>query len=638
MPAQRHHVLMGCWRWFTWLPGTLFMLGMQLLTIAPTKPYCSAPSLVAPGGVIRLSRFALAAQISPLAVMGWLTGGLSCWACCHWRRFVLPHALHQWTVVSFVAVELIGFWFCTIMLFRCSAEMSEWKEVSRNLLWFHTGCLFLERVARFRCIVLRMKMLHQKMGWLLALCMLAFCVTSAASSAVLAIIVGGKHDLREPAKVVVLASFAFGIPSIMIPVFRLFKAAAEAADEEHQAEAATDGKCRGLREMKTSSWLRSTAWCIGASLGPTMVHTAWMQWFLWPEAQDAFPLMSPEYLSFVASLIHLVDVAAHLLVAIVLAELWGPAHITPLCRLHAASSLIAAAKEREIQTMLGEHRQASASTVAALLGDLSPTEVMSMAKERFRCVPLDQLTYDIFASGGAYQQSDKSAPSSQCHLSVPVELGRCDVFVSHSWHDEPQAKWDALMDWCEEFKQRHGRSPMLWLDKVCIDQSNIEADLRCLPVFLASCRTLLVLAGSTYLTRLWCALELYVYVELHGSLKASRSITRIPSKPEQNPISIVSLQEYGREMSDVASLKPFDAASCQCFNAADKARILEVISRRYPGGVTAFNQAVDELLVSEQQFGTRKGRSGIRSQRDSVTSNSDPMEALDHFPPSKISL
>ena len=35
-----------------------------------------------------------------------------------------------------------------------------------------------------------------------------------------------------------------------------------------------------------------------------------------------------------------------------------------------------------------------------------------------------------------------------------------------------------------------------------IDQTNIDASLLCLPVFLASCQRLLVLAGTTYTTRM----------------------------------------------------------------------------------------------------------------------------------------
>ena len=44
---------------------------------------------------------------------------------------------------------------------------------------------------------------------------------------------------------------------------------------------------------------------------------------------------------------------------------------------------------------------------------------------------------------------------------------------------------------------------LIWLDKACIDQQNIDASLAVLPIFLAGCKSLLVLPGSTYATRLW---------------------------------------------------------------------------------------------------------------------------------------
>jgi hypothetical protein len=44
-------------------------------------------------------------------------------------------------------------------------------------------------------------------------------------------------------------------------------------------------------------------------------------------------------------------------------------------------------------------------------------------------------------------------------------------------------------------------------DKACIDQSNIDQSLACLPVFLAGCSVLLVTPGPTYCQRLWCCME-----------------------------------------------------------------------------------------------------------------------------------
>ena len=48
-------------------------------------------------------------------------------------------------------------------------------------------------------------------------------------------------------------------------------------------------------------------------------------------------------------------------------------------------------------------------------------------------------------------------------------------------------------------------------DKACIDQGNIQQSLACLPVFLAGCQTLLVVAGATYCSRLWCVMELFTF-------------------------------------------------------------------------------------------------------------------------------
>ena len=48
-------------------------------------------------------------------------------------------------------------------------------------------------------------------------------------------------------------------------------------------------------------------------------------------------------------------------------------------------------------------------------------------------------------------------------------------------------------------------------DKACIDQGNIQQSLACLPVFLAGCQTLLVVAGPTYCSRLWCVMELFTF-------------------------------------------------------------------------------------------------------------------------------
>ena len=68
-------------------------------------------------------------------------------------------------------------------------------------------------------------------------------------------------------------------------------------------------------------------------------------------------------------------------------------------------------------------------------------------------------------------------------LSRPLRPGETiDYFMSHSWHDDADGKWDTLVRPADQFNARHGRDPTFCLDKVCIDQDDIGDGLRALPV------------------------------------------------------------------------------------------------------------------------------------------------------------
>merc|ERR1719502_1885445 len=89
--------------------------------------------------------------------------------------------------------------------------------------------------------------------------------------------------------------------------------------------------------------------------------------------------------------------------------------------------------------------------------------------------------------------------------------------MSHSWHDNADEKWQTLQSWLHAFKkQNDGAEPTLWIDKYCIDQNNIADSLLCLPIFLSGCSALLILCGKTYLQRLWCLIEIFVFLEMGG--------------------------------------------------------------------------------------------------------------------------
>ena len=91
-------------------------------------------------------------------------------------------------------------------------------------------------------------------------------------------------------------------------------------------------------------------------------------------------------------------------------------------------------------------------------------------------------------------------------------FGDVDAFISHSWHDPSDDKWDGLQAWRERFKIRNGREPRIWFDKFCINQLDIDDSLMCLPVHLAACKKFVMIVGSTYASRIWCIMEIFVFL------------------------------------------------------------------------------------------------------------------------------
>jgi len=96
--------------------------------------------------------------------------------------------------------------------------------------------------------------------------------------------------------------------------------------------------------------------------------------------------------------------------------------------------------------------------------------------------------------------------------------------MSHSWRDDGAAKFAQLREYASERETASGKPCTIWLDKACIDQDKIEQSLAVLPLFLAGCHDLLVLPGASYGTRLWCIIELYVFLHIGG--KRERMVVR----------------------------------------------------------------------------------------------------------------
>jgi len=214
----------------------------------------------------------------------------------------------------------------------------------------------------------------------------------------------------------------------------------------------------------------------------------------------------------------------------------------------------------------------AASSVAAFLGSQTSRKVMELAQDTCRFIALDKVT-----------EKDMMSPSPDAslkRLSTPCQLQDIDAFLSHSWQDACGRKWEALQAWRKSFKAHHQREPRLWIDKYCIDQQNIEHSLMCLPVFLASCHTLLIIAGETYFDRLWCVEEVFVYLQMDRNVK---SIELLPI-----------CQNLANRITT------FDAENALCHEDSDRQKLLATIEAGC-GDYEAFNTQVQTALLQALQ-------------------------------------
>ena len=119
-------------------------------------------------------------------------------------------------------------------------------------------------------------------------------------------------------------------------------------------------------------------------------------------------------------------------------------------------------------------------------------------------------------------------------------------------------------------------------DKACIDQSkDIAVGIRALPIFLAGSRQMLVLAGKTWASRLWCVMEVFAF------LKIGRSRDELRVR-----------QLAGTDLT--VELSRFDAARAKCFLATDRDRMLGVVESAF-GELRPFNKLVRGLLTDSSQ-------------------------------------
>ena len=111
-------------------------------------------------------------------------------------------------------------------------------------------------------------------------------------------------------------------------------------------------------------------------------------------------------------------------------------------------------------------------------------------------------------------------------------------------------------------------------------QTDIGANLACLPLFLSGCRKLVVLAGESYTSRLWCVMELFAFVHMGGEL---------------GDVEVLEAHAPGGAQRVADSFANFDASNANCYDPQDKAHMLRVIEAAF-GDMQSFNENIRPLM------------------------------------------
>eukprot|EP00448_Togula_jolla_P017584 CAMPEP_0170576200 /NCGR_PEP_ID=MMETSP0224-20130122/4264_1 /TAXON_ID=285029 /ORGANISM="Togula jolla, Strain CCCM 725" /LENGTH=437 /DNA_ID=CAMNT_0010899023 /DNA_START=114 /DNA_END=1423 /DNA_ORIENTATION=+ len=191
----------------------------------------------------------------------------------------------------------------------------------------------------------------------------------------------------------------------------------------------------------------------------------------------------------------------------------------------------------------------------------SAAELLGEAKRQLRCIEWGKITADLMR--GSVLGSEASDLSQMYEMSRPLQAGETiDFFLSHSWYDDGDVKMQKLKALVESFRNRKGREPTFWIDKVCVDQSRIADCLKVLPVNVMACSQLLVLFGKTYPDRLWCAWELYILFAFAREEHAAERLVLLP---------------LDSTSSAIAQLSNFDEAQAHCYDPNEERRLRQVI-------------------------------------------------------------
>jgi len=160
------------------------------------------------------------------------------------------------------------------------------------------------------------------------------------------------------------------------------------------------------------------------------------------------------------------------------------------------------------------------------------------------------------------------------------DIARCSFFVCDG---------QALQEWQRIFEAENHRTPLVWLDKACLKQDDIARNLQVLPVSLAGCKGLLILLGDSYPSRLWCMMELFIFLAMGGSME---QIT-VADLNHKQPVELSMNVQRSDRLTKV--LDNFDIKKATCYKVED-AKHLKCVVKECFGSLDFFNDELRRLL------------------------------------------
>ena len=160
--------------------------------------------------------------------------------------------------------------------------------------------------------------------------------------------------------------------------------------------------------------------------------------------------------------------------------------------------------------------------------EIKREHLIKMAEDNLRCIEWEIIRDNpvLFSASPRESQADKA---NLFTFSRPLKKDeKIDYFISHAWKDSGTKKFDLLAIFADAFFASKGRYPTFWFDRCCLDQKKISDSLKVLPINLMACDSLLLLCGETYMSRLWCAWELYTHFSFRTFEAAATHMQILP--------------------------------------------------------------------------------------------------------------